>query len=529
METRTVDPRPLNIPAAGAPPAAALRNPFIRLDPQDNIVVARVEVPAGTFVESEGVATLHRVPAGHKIAVRGLKKGERILKHNTTIGFAGEDIEAGSWVHSHNIEFGDLVKGYRHGLDYRPTELLPPEQRARFLGIVRGDGSVATRNYVGVIAVSQRAAAVVRKICAAYGPERMAQYPQVDGVAPYTYTLGGDDRSGEEAASVLQRTLAGYARHVNHAAVLLVSYGDERQGMESLLRNQALEPSATLRTLVVREAGGISAAVEQGVQAVQGMLAAANQVQRASVSAEHIVVGLQCGGSDGFSGLSANPALGRAMELLIRNGGTAVLSETSEIFGVEQTLTARARTPDIGRKLVRRIEWWLEYNRGRDTQINGQVSPGNNAGGLANVLEKSLGGVKKGGNAPLMEVYEYAEPIEEHGLVFMDTPGYDPVAATGQIAGGANLVCFTTGRGSCYGSFPAPTIKLASNTPMFVRMEADMDINCGPVIDGDMDIEAMGQQIFARILDHASGAATKSEALGVGSNEFVPWPVGVMR
>lgn len=236
---------------------------------------------------------------------------------------------------------------------------------------------------------------------------------------------------------------------------------------------------------------------------------------------------MQCGGSDGFSGLSANPALGAAMEILIRNGGTAILSETSEIYGVEHTLTARARTPEIGQKLVARIDWWLEYNKGRDTQINGQVSPGNNAGGLANVLEKSLGGAKKGGNAPLMEVYEYAQPVTQHGLVFMDTPGYDPVSATGQIAGGANLICFTTGRGSCFGSVPSPTIKLASNTPMYARMEPDMDINCGPVIDGDATIADMGQRIFEQVLRHASGEKTKSEALGVGLNEFVPWPLGI--
>jgi altronate hydrolase len=239
------------------------------------------------------------------------------------------------------------------------------------------------------------------------------------------------------------------------------------------------------------------------------------------------MIGLQCGGSDGFSGLSANPALGAAMEILIRHGGTAILSETSEIFGVEHTLTARAVTPEVGKKLVERIDWWLQYNAGRDTQINGRVSPGNNAGGLANVLEKSLGGAKKGGNAPLMEVYRYAEPVTQHGLVFMDTPGYDPVSATGQIAGGANLVCFTTGRGSCFGSVPAPTIKLASNTPMYQRMAADMDINCGVVIDGEATIAEMGQRIFEQILRHASGEPTRSEALGVGRNEFVPWPIGV--
>ncbi len=258
------------------------------------------------------------------------------------------------------------------------------------------------------------------------------------------------------------------------------------------------------------------------------MLPAANAVKRETMSAEHICVGMQCGGSDGFSGLSANPSLGVAMDTLIRHGGTAILSETTELFGVEHTLTARAVTPEIGRKLIDRIDWWLKYNEGRDCQINGKVSPGNNAGGLANVLEKSLGGAKKGGNSPLMEVFNYAEPVTTKGLVIMDTPGYDPASATGQIAGGANILCFTTGRGSCFGSVPAPTMKLASNTPMYTRMVADMDINCGLVIDGEIDIEEMGRRIFEQLLRHASGEKTKSEVNGAGLNEFVPWPIGVL-
>jgi altronate hydrolase len=239
------------------------------------------------------------------------------------------------------------------------------------------------------------------------------------------------------------------------------------------------------------------------------------------------MIGLQCGGSDGLSGLSANPALGKAVDMLVRHGGTAILSETPEIYGVEQTLTARARSPEIGQKLVDRMNWWLEYSEGRDTQINGRVSPGNNSGGLANILEKSLGGAKKAGSTGMMEVYKYGEPVTEHGFVYMDTPGYDPVSATGQIAGGANIVCFTTGRGSCFGSYPSPTVKLASNTPMYERMIGDMDINCGSVIDGTKTLDQMGQEIFEFVLRIASGEQTKSEAMEVGEEEFCPWPIGV--
>lgn len=507
---------------------AVQRNPFIRLDPKDNVVVARIEVPAGVSVQSEAVTTLQAVPAGHKLAARFIAKGEPVLKYNTVIGFASEDLPAGTWMHSHNIAFGDLVKDYRHGLDYVPTRLLAPQARACFQGIVRADGRVATRNYIGIFIVSHGAATVARKIANFFHEDELTAFPNIDGVVPYIHEQGaGMERSGEPM-DLLRRTIGGYIRHPNTAGALVIALGEEHNGLEDFLAHQRLVPGAMLQTLTIQEAGGTRKAIAAGIDRVREMLATANAVRREPVSAEHISIGLQCGGSDGFSGLSANPALGRAMEILIEHGGTAMLSETSEIFGVEHTLTARAVTPEVGRKLVARIDWWLAYNAGRDTQINGRVSPGNNAGGLANVLEKSLGGAKKGGNAPLMAVYEYAEPVTQHGLVFMDTPGYDPVSATGQIAGGANLICFTTGRGSCFGSVPAPTIKLASNTPMYARMKNDMDINCGVVIDGDATIDQMGRSIFEQILRHASGEPTKSEALGVGLNEFVPWPLGIV-
>jgi altronate hydrolase len=523
----TVAPKALNIPTPEKASAEALRNPFIRLDPNDNVIVARVEVPAGTAVSGVDAVSLQVIPAGHKMASRSLKKGEPILKYNTVIGFAMEDVPAGTWMHSHNIEFGDPVKDYRHGLDYVPTDMLPPEQRATFMGYKRADGRVATRNVIGIFALSHRAAAIVRKIGDHFDASVLAEFPHIEGVVPYTHELGDDMELSGEPMLMLRRTIGGYLAHANTAASLIVTTGEEAVDYRSLISELGLKEGPMLRILNLRESGGARNAIAQGIAQIGEMLPMANAVKREPVSVEHIAVGLQCGGSDGFSGLSANPALGVAMEILVRHGGTAILSETSEIFGVEHTLTARARTPEVGLKLKARIDWWLEYNKGRDTQINGQVSPGNNAGGLANVLEKSLGGAKKGGNAPLMEVYEYAEPVTQHGLVFMDTPGYDPVAATGQIAGGANMVCFTTGRGSCFGSYPAPTIKLASNTPMYKRMVADMDINCGPVIDGEATLAEMGQAIFEQIVRHASGEQTKSEALGVGANEFVPWPLGV--
>ncbi|WP_417421267.1 UxaA family hydrolase [Halomonas sp.] len=504
------------------------KSPVIRLDPHDNVVVARVAISVGTSIPDEGVTALQDVPVGHKVAARLIRQGEPVLKYNTVIGYAAEELAPGTWMHSHNIAFGETDRNYRFSEDYVPTELLPIEQRATFQGIVREDGRVATRNYLGVFIVGNCGATVARKIANYFTEERLEGFPNVDGVVPFVHELGCGMEMTGEPMDLLRRTLSGYIRHPNTAGALVIALGCERNNIWGFLEQEGLKENEVLKTLIIQDVGGVGNAIQQGVGLVESMLPNANKAQREPVSAEHLMIGMQCGGSDGFSGLSANPALGAAVDILVRHGGTAILSETSEIYGVEHTLTARAVTPEVGKKLVERIDWWLEYNKGRDTQINGRVSPGNNAGGLANVLEKSLGGAKKGGNAALMEVYRYAEPVTTSGLVFMDTPGYDPVSATGQIAGGANLIAFTTGRGSCFGSFPAPTFKLASNTPMYQRMEGDMDINCGVVIDGEATIQEMGQQIFERLLAHASGEHTKSEANGVGEDEFVPWPIGVL-
>ncbi|MFK3725930.1 UxaA family hydrolase [Pseudomonas monteilii] len=503
-------------------------SPVIRLDAVDNVVVARVEIPAGTPLPGEGVTTQQPVPLGHKIAARLIAKGEPILKYNTVIGYAAEDLPPGTWMHSHNIVFGETDRDYRYGLDYVPTDKLPPEQRARFQGIVREDGRVATRNYLGVFVVGNCGATVARKIANHFDERRLARFPHIDGVVPYVHEIGCGMEMTGEPMDLLRRTIGGYIKHPNTVGAVVIALGCERNNIHGFFEQEGLVEDDMLKKLVIQDVGGVKSATDQGIALIEGMLPKADAARRQPVSAEHLMIGMQCGGSDGFSGLSANPALGAAVDILVRHGGTAILSETSEIFGVEHTLTARAATPEVGRKLIERIEWWLEYNRGRDTQINGRVSPGNNAGGLANVLEKSLGGAKKGGNAPLMDVYEYAHPVKTHGLVFMDTPGYDPVSATGQIAGGANMIAFTTGRGSCFGSVPAPTFKLASNSPMYQRMSDDMDINCGQIIDGDKTISEMGQEIFERLLAHASGEPTKSELNGLGEDEFCPWQIGVL-
>lgn len=503
--------------------------PVIRLHAGDNIVVARSDVPIGEPIPGENIVSRSQVPAGYKIATRLIAKGEPILKYNVVVGFAAADIAPGSLVHSHNTEFREFDRDYAFASEYRPVDLVPDAQRATFQGIVRPAGRVATRNYVGVLSTVNCSATVVRRIADWFTPERLAPYPNVDGVVAFSHSLGcGMEMSGEPMA-LLRRTIAGYARHPNLAAVLIVGLGCERNQLADLMSEQQLQAGPRLHTFVMQDSGGTRKTIEAGVAAIDALLPAADRVVRETVPASHLVVGLQCGGSDGFSSITANPALGNAVDRLVRHGGTAILSETPEIYGVEHTLTRRAVSRDVGEKLIERIRWWKEeYSVGRDVQINGRVSPGNQVGGLANIFEKSLGSSMKGGTGPLMEVYKYAEPVTARGFVFMDTPGYDPVSATGQIAGGANLIAFTTGRGSMFGAKPVPSLKLATNTPMYRRLQEDMDLNCGEVLDGTATIEEMGERIFDLMLRTASGERSRSEALGLGDNEFVPWQIGIM-
>lgn len=503
---------------------------LLMLNEADNVLIAREALTAGQQVRvGEMMVQLPgAIAPGHKVAARPIARGEPIRKFNAIIGRAACDIGPGEHVHSHNVELIDFERDPGFGLDVRPVDYVPESELATFLGIVRSDGRVATRNFIGILASVNCSATVVKHIAGWFTPERLAAYPNVDGVVAFAQTTGCGMSSPSDHFDVLRRTLAGYARHPNLAGVLVVGLGCERNQVAGLLDSQGLLTGETLHALVMQDMGGTRATIEAGIAAIQKMLPAANDIARRAVPASHLKIGLECGGSDGFSGISANPALGAAMDVLVRHGGTAILSETPEIHGAEYLLTRRAVTPEIGQKLLDRLAWWERYTHGHNGQFNGVVSPGNQQGGLANIFEKSLGSSMKGGTTPLQAVYEYAEPIDRAGFVFMDSPGYDPVAVTGQIASGANLICFTTGRGSMFGSKPVPTIKLATNTLIYKRLAEDMDINCGLIIDGERTIEQMGQEIFEHILRAASGERTKSELLGLGDNEFVPWHMGIV-
>ena len=449
-------------------------------------------------------------------------------KYNTVIGMAARDIAPGEHVHTHNLQFVEFDRDPHFCEDVTPIDYLPETQQATFLGIVRDDGRVATRNYIGILSSVNCSATVCRKIAEHFTAERLAPFPNVDGVVAFTHNTGCGMSTPSLNFDVFRRTLAGYAKHANLAAVLIIGLGCERNQVGDLLSSQSLATGPKLVPLIMQGTAGTRASIQAGVDAITAMLPAANDVKRVAVSAKHLSIGLQCGGSDGFSGITANPALGAAMDILVRHGGTAILSETPEIYGVEHMLTRRAMTPAVGQKLLDRLAWWKEYSRGQSGQMNGVVVAGNQAGGIANIFEKSLGSAMKGGTTPLQAVYEYAEPIDQHGFVFMDSPGFDPCSATGQIASGANLICFTTGRGSMFGAKPVPSIKLASNTPMFEKLRDDMDINCGVVVDGACTVAELGEDIFREILDVASGKRTRSEELGLGDNEFVPWSLGIV-
>ena len=503
-------------------------SPLLHLHPNDNVLVAKTALALGQEISELGVRTRAQVPAGHKIAARRIAAGEQVKKYDTVIGVATRDLEPGDYVHSHNLQLVDYYRDPAFGADVQPVDYVPEAERATFQGFVRPGGGVGTRNFIGILSSVNCSATVIKRIAAHFTPERLAAYPHVDGVAAFAQTSGCGMSSPSEHFDVLRRTLAGYARHPNLAGVLIVGLGCERNQVDSLVDSQGLKEGKLLRTMVMQDVGGTRATIEAGIRAIEEMLPIANEARRTTVSASHLKIGLECGGSDGFSGITANPGLGAAMDILVRHGGTAILSETPEIHGVEFMLTRRAISPEVGQKLLDRLAWWEKYTAGQNAQFNGVVGHGNQAGGLANIFEKSLGSAMKGGTTPLRAVYEYAEPITENGFVFMDSPGYDPVASTGQIASGAQLICFTTGRGSMFGSKPAPTIKLASNTPMFTRLEEDMDINCGVVIDGECTVNELGQRIFEQILRHASGEQTKSELLGLGDHEFVPWHMGIV-
>ncbi len=505
-------------------------SPTIRIHAADNVVIARRQLLGGTVIAEEGVTVTGLVPPGHKVATRPIGAGEAVWRYGQIIGHATQAIAPGQHVHVHNLAFSDFARAHEPGAGALPTDYAATP--ATFDGIVRADGRVATRNYIGVLTSVNCSATAARAIADHFRrdirPEALADFPNVDGVVALTHGMGCATDSAGEELRVLRRTLGGYARHANFAAVLVVGLGCETNQIQGLIAQEGLEEGANLQTFSIQDTGGTAKTVARGVELIKRMLPHANRVKRQPVPASHLTVGLQCGGSDGYSGISANPALGAAVDRVVRHGGTAILSETPEIYGGEHLLTRRAVSRDVADKLLARIAWWEAYTARNGMKMDNNPSAGNKAGGLTTILEKSLGAIAKSGSTALVDVVEFAEAVRARGFVYMDTPGYDPVSATGQVAGGANLICFTTGRGSAYGCAPSPSLKLSTNTALWQKQQEDMDIDCGTVIDGVESVEEVGERIFRLMLETASGRATKSELHGYGQNEFVPWQLGAV-
>ena len=505
---------------------SALQNTS-QLHPNDNVRVAMAPLAKGTDVG--GVRLISMVMPGHKIATAAISVNEPIIKYDQIIGFASEAIAAGGHVHSHNCQFrSDFERDTAPGSKSNPTQFVPEAERATFMGYKRADGKVGTRNYLAILTTVNCSATVAKMIARHFEGDALEDYPNVDGVVAFAHATGCGMAMDGEGYAILQRTLFGYASHPNFAGALVIGLGCETSQVSHLKEAYGLEDGDAFQSMTIQGAGGTRKAVEDGIRRIHDMLPAANACQREEVSAEHLTLALQCGGSDGFSGITANPALGAAADLLVRHGGTAILAETPEIYGAEHLLTQRAADPDVADKLMSRIRWWEDYTARNNGSIDNNPSPGNKAGGLTTILEKSLGAVAKGGTTDLMDVLQYAEPLRTKGFVFMDSPGYDPVSVTGEVASGATVVCFTTGRGSVFGYKPAPSIKLATNTKLYEHMSEDMDINCGEVLSEGVPIAEMGERIFQLILQVASGQPSKSESLGFGDNEFNPWVIGAV-
>jgi altronate hydrolase len=519
---------------------ALAESPLLRLHRDDNIAIAKHTIRPDTTIEADGgLSPIHvteRVEIGHKVAVLPIPRGAAVRKYGQTIGFATADIQPGQWVHTHNVEAGTL------SLDYAFASEVPPDPTPitgrTFLGYRRADGRAATRNYIGIVSTVNCSAATSRFVAQQFDRRILEDYPNIDGVVPLVHKAGCAMQYGGDDHQQLARVLSGFAKHANIAAYLVIGLGCETGQASFLVDNYGLTelqipgqplgsrtPGRSRLVMNIQEVGGVRRTVERAAGMLKEMLPEVNRVEREPIPISEIILGTNCGGSDGSSGVTANPALGYASDLLVAHGATSILAETPEIYGGEHLLTRRAVSREVGQKLVDLIKWWERYTAFFGAEINNNPSVGNKKGGLTTIYEKSLGAIAKGGTTALRAVYGYAEPVTQKGFVFMDTPGFDPASVTGLIAGGANVVVFTTGRGSCFGCKPVPSIKVATNTPLYEHMIEDMDLNAGRILEG-ASVEEVGREIFEKIVAVASGERTKSELQGIGDDEFCPWSIG---
>lgn len=499
----------------------------IRLHARDNVLIALRNLCVGESVEGASDALTQAIPQGHKLAARALSAGDLVLRYGQIIGQATVDIAKGEHVHSHNMGMGKHTQNYDFASENAALSTIDTPRT--FMGYQRSNGRVGTRNYIGILTSVNCAGSVAQFIAeAAEKSGLLDDFENIDGIVPIVHGSGCGMSAEGEGYQTLFRTLSGYGKHPNFGAILLVGLGCEVMQVPDLVGDDKSREKGDFRYMIIQQQGGTRKTIDNGLAHLRELALHANQVQRTPQPVSNLMVGMQCGGSDGYSGITANPALGYASDLLVRHGGTTILSETSEIYGAEHLLTRRAKNAEVGEQLIARIRWWEDYCARNGGEMDNNPSPGNKRGGLTTILEKSLGAVAKGGTAPLNAVYRYAEPIDQAGMVFMDSPGFDPCSVTGQVASGANLIVFTTGRGSVSGYKPTPCIKVATNSEMYARLSEDMDLNCGDIVSEGVSLETKGEQLFELMISIASGDETKSEALGFGGVEFVPWQIGAV-
>lgn len=503
-----------------------MENKLFVLNPKDNVGVAVSTLAAGEQIQQPPLSIVGPVPQGHKVALCRIESGEAVFKYGQLIGHSTQAVAAGEHVHLHNLGMAEHTDDYAYGRDAKPTEYVAENLRDTFMGFRRGDGKVGTRNFVGILSSVNCSATVAKQVVAEAARRGLLEkFPNVDGLVAITHGVGCCISAKNEGFAMLQRTFWGHVRHPNFGSVLLVGLGCETNQIPAMIETFG-KPAERIHYATIQHLGGTRKTIEHCLERLENeVLPAANRAQREPVSVSALNVALQCGGSDGYSGITANPALGLAVDRLIRQGGSAILAETPEIYGAEHLLTRRAETVAEGEALIERIRWWEDYAAKLDGEINNNPTPGNKAGGLTTILEKSLGAVCKAGSTNLVSFLPYSQPPAKPGLHFMDSPGYDPMSITGEVACGANMVCFTTGRGSVYGYKPSPVIKIATNSTMFRHMEEDMDLDAGTIAEGVETHQEVGNRIYDEILRVASGGQTKSEILGFGDSEFVPWNI----
>ena len=491
----------------------------IILSKKDNVAVAAMSIPAHKEINSN-LKSKDSIPFGHKIALSNINKNDFIYKYGQVIGIASKDIVEGEHVHSHNLEFTEFQREFK--INKQKNTEYKSENNFFFEGFKRKNGKAGTRNYIGLLSTVNCSATVVKKIANNINnnPE-LQKYDNIDGVVCLKHSSGCGMNNKGYGMKVFNQTIEGFKHHPNFSKVFVIGLGCECAQI-SLYK----EEDDKVIYMNIQDEGGTKKIIESVSNQIFDMLPNLDADKRVKIPVSELIVALQCGGSDAYSGITANPALGYASDLLVKQGGSTILSETPEIYGAEHLLIERAKNENIIKKLQQQIDWWKNYTSIHDGSLDNNPSPGNKKGGLTTILEKSLGAVAKSGNSIMMDVLSYSEPLKKKGFNYMDSPGYDPVSVTGQVASGSNVICFTTGRGSCFGFKPTPSLKIATNTNMYNKLEEDMDINAGVIMDGESNIREMGEKIFKQIIDTASGKLTKSEINGYGDDEFNPWIIG---